>query len=221
MIVASRFTADSLQAAGCPLGKISVVPYGCSFRDAAAEAGASGSPLAGKPYFLFVGSGTQRKGLHHLLEAWSACAAAATHELVVVARTVEPELREPLAAAPSVRHLAGVGAGELARWFAHARAFVLPSLSEGFGHVYLEALASGCPVIGTRHSMLPDFPEAQPHIRYVAPGEPENLRAELDRVVRLAADDEFFHTRQVRESVKHYTWQRFRAGIEAVLARFD
>jgi hypothetical protein len=69
--------------------------------------------------------------------------------------------------------------------------------------------------------MLPDFAEAQPHIRYVVPGEPDNLREELDRVASLPPGDSFFAAHQVRASVQHYTWQRFRTGIETVLAQFD
>ena len=220
VIVASHFTARSLQTAGCPSAKISVVPYGSSFIGTPAGARSPVGPI-NRPYFLFVGSGTHRKGLHHLLEAWSRCNLAGTHELVVIARVVDPELRDRLAAAQSTRHLAGVGPGELARWFSSARAFVLPSLSEGFGHVYLEALACGCPVIGTRNSMLPDFVAAQPHVRYVEPGDSAGLRAEIERVGGLPPDSPFFSTDAVRNSVGAYTWKRFRDGIEAVLERFD
>jgi glycosyltransferase involved in cell wall biosynthesis len=220
VIVASRFTARSLEAAGCPAGKISVVPYGCNFGDAAADLSPSVRPLE-KPFFLFVGSGTHRKGLHHLLEAWSRCRLRTTHELVVIARVVDPELRAALAGAAAVRHLPGVGSHELRRWFSSAQAFVLPSLSEGFGHVYLESLACGCPVIGTRNTMLPDFAEAQPHVRYVEPGDPESIRAGLEWVGDLPATDPFFDTKAIRARVKGYTWQKFRDGIEAVLKRFD
>lgn len=220
VIVASHFTAHSLQVAGCPSEKISVVPYGCSLGEAVTDIRTHSRPLE-KPYFLFVGSGTHRKGLHHLLEAWSQCKLPATHELVVIARVVDPELQEALAAAKSVRHVSGVDSPELVRWFSSARAFVLPSLSEGFGHVFLEALACGCPVIGTKNTMLPDFAEAQPHIRYVEPGNPDSIKAELERVGGLPSDDPFFCTNSVRQSVGSYTWKRFRDGVEAVLARFD
>jgi glycosyltransferase involved in cell wall biosynthesis len=220
VIVASHFTARSLQTAGCPAEKISVVPYGCSFVEASAETGSTSRPLD-KPYFLFVGSGTHRKGLHHLLEAWSQCNLLATHELVVIARVVDPELQGVLATTKSVRHLAGVSPADLVRWFSSAQAFVLPSLSEGFGHVFLEALACGCPVIGTKNTMLPDFVEAQPHVRYVEPGNPDHIRAEIERVGRLPSGDIFFCTESVRQSVRNYTWKKFRDGIEAVLSRFD
>jgi len=221
VIVASHFTAHSLHAAGCPADKITVVPYGCNFRAAPAGLGGGGSNGEGRPCFLYVGSGSQRKGLHHLLEAWGASRASGTHELIIIARQVEPELRSALARTKAVRHLTGVDGDELVRWYARARALVLPTLSEGFGHVFLEALACGCPVIGTRNSMLPDFAEAQAHIRYVEPGNVESIRAEIDRVANLSAADPFFDTTQVRASVRNYTWDRFRGGIEAVLSRFD
>jgi glycosyltransferase involved in cell wall biosynthesis len=220
VIVASHFTAHSLHAAGCPPGKISVVPYGCSFGEIAPGNGSPSRPI-NKPYFLFVGSGSHRKGLHHLLEAWAQCKLLATHELVVIARVVDPELQHALAATKSVRHIAGVGRQDLVRWFSSAQAFILPSLSEGFGHVFLEALACGCPVIGTRNTMLPDFVEAQPHIHYVEPGNSDSIRAEIERVVGLSADDVFFRTDSVRKSVRNYTWKRFRDGVEAILASFD
>ena len=220
VIVASRFTAQSLETAGCPADRITVVPYGCSI--ASAPAPASGRPPgAARPYFLFVGSGTHRKGLHHLLEAWSGSRLTATHELIVIARVVDPLMAPFLSQAPSVRHIPGVSAPELAQWYRGAKAFVLPSLSEGFGHVYLEALASGCPVIGTRHSMLPDFEKAQAHVRYVEPCDPEGLRDVLEAVAGTDPSHPFFQTASVRESVLEFTWERFRRGIESVLERFD
>jgi glycosyltransferase involved in cell wall biosynthesis len=219
VIVASHFTARSLEVAGCPADKISVVPYGCNIA-ADVETRNEARPLD-RPYFLFVGSGTQRKGLHHLLEAWSHSDLGATHELVVIARVVDDELQGPLNNAKAVRHIPGVGCATLAQWYRSAVAFVLPSLSEGFGHVYLEALASGCPVIGTRNSMLPDFAEAQPHIRYAEPGDPQSIRAALEHVARLHPSDPFFATQSVRESVTRRTHQRFRSELESVLERFD
>ena len=33
----------------------------------------------------------------------------------------------------------------------------MPSLVEGFGQVYLEALAEGTPILGTKNTALPDL----------------------------------------------------------------
>jgi glycosyltransferase involved in cell wall biosynthesis len=221
VIVASRFTADSLEMAGCPASRISVVPYGCSARALVVKDQVTRRPADGRPYFLYVGSGTHRKGLHHLLEAWSRTPLQSSHDLVVIARAVDPELREPLAQARSVRLLRGVTSAELSGYYASAQAFVLPSLSEGFGHVYLEALANGAPVIGTRNSMLPDFVAGQTHIRYVEPGNPDDLQRQLEEVAALPLNAPFFQTEAVRKDIQDQTWTQFRGGIESVLARFD
>jgi D-inositol-3-phosphate glycosyltransferase len=49
-----------------------------------------------------------------------------------------------------VTHLPPVGAPELAAWFRAADVVVMPSYSESFGLVALEAQACGTPVVGTR-----------------------------------------------------------------------
>jgi glycosyltransferase involved in cell wall biosynthesis len=220
VIVASSFTARSLRFAGCPENRITVIPYGCGMGLPSAGNSDRKSRI-GRPFFLFVGSGAHRKGLHHLLEAWAQSSLVATHELVIIARVIDSELRDMVASAKSVRHIAGVSGAELREWYESAVAFVLPSLSEGFGHVYLEALACGCPVIGTRNSMLPDLAEAQEHIRYVEPGNPESIRSEMERVASLGPKDVFFRTDRLREMAKHWTLKRFRDNLESVLARFD
>ena len=60
---------------------------------------------------------------------------------------------------------------ELEQLYQQADVFVLPSLVEGFGYVYLEALARGCFCLGTWNTGLPDvadqasamlIPAAQP-----------------------------------------------------------
>jgi glycosyltransferase involved in cell wall biosynthesis len=220
VIVASNHTAASLRFAGCPAQRISVVPYGVDLAVNRAIPPDEASPNE-RPYFLFVGSGIHRKGLHHLLEAWGRSELGRSLDLVVIARVLEPEMERLIGQAQSVRLIPGVTREQLNRWYRSARAFVMPSLSEGFGHVYLEALANGCPVIGTRNTMLPDFAEAQGNIRYSEPCNPEDLRAVMESVALLPQSDSFFDTTATRRAVGQYTWARFRHGIEAVLRRFD
>ena len=43
---------------------------------------------------LFVGSGVQRKGLHHLLHAWHRARLPADSELTLVCRNLDPGLEE-------------------------------------------------------------------------------------------------------------------------------
>jgi phosphatidylinositol alpha-1,6-mannosyltransferase len=52
--------------------------------------------------------------------------------------------------------LSGLSYAELAACYAHCEMFALPSKGEGFGLVYLEAMACGKPVIGGSHGGAPE-----------------------------------------------------------------
>jgi glycosyltransferase involved in cell wall biosynthesis len=55
-----------------------------------------------------------------------------------------------------LRHLGFVARQELLALYKNADAFIIPSLYEGFGIPVLEAMQSGCPVISSRLSSLPE-----------------------------------------------------------------
>jgi glycosyltransferase involved in cell wall biosynthesis len=58
---------------------------------------------------------------------------------------------------PSIRLLHRQSPAGLDALYRASDVFVMPSLIEGFGLVYLEALARGCHVIGTANTGLPDL----------------------------------------------------------------
>ena len=58
-----------------------------------------------------------------------------------------------------VHFLSGVSYAELAACYGHCEIFALPSRGEGFGLVYLEAMACGKPVIGGAHGGAPEVIE--------------------------------------------------------------
>jgi glycosyltransferase involved in cell wall biosynthesis len=71
---------------------------------------------------------------------------------------------------------------QLAREYQRADVFCLPSVQEGFGIVFLEAMAAGKPVIGARAAAVP---EVLPHGLLV---EPDNALELARAIARLHAD---------------------------------
>ena len=102
----------------------------------------------GEPVLIGCGRLVRQKGFELLIEALARV--GGTH-LVILGEGPERARLERLAAglglAQRVRMPGAVDDPTL--WFAHADLFVLSSRWEGFGHVIVEAMASGLPVLAT------------------------------------------------------------------------
>lgn len=108
-------------------------------------------------YFLSVGTLEPRKNLKRLIEAFSALLpvrqAGHTSQLAIAGPI---GWGGSLKTASNVKFLGFVPDEDLAGLYSGAKAFVYPSLYEGFGLPVLEALSCGCPVITSNLSSLPE-----------------------------------------------------------------
>jgi phosphatidylinositol alpha-1,6-mannosyltransferase len=100
------------------------------------------------------------KGHDQLIEAWPAVAAAVPGaRLVCVGEGDDVERLKAKAAASGVGEqveFTGFVDDEARRgWYERAAVFAMPSRREGFGLVYLEAMAAGLPCIGSIHDAAP------------------------------------------------------------------
>jgi glycosyltransferase involved in cell wall biosynthesis len=96
-----------------------------------------------------------------------------------------------------------------------ARAFVYPSLYEGFGLPVLEAMARGVPVACSRASSLPEV-AGDAALLF----EPSDQHAIASAIVRLL-DDEALRARLIslgHERVRRFTWER---AAQLTLASYD
>ena len=88
----------------------------------------------------------------------------------------------------TVRWLGHVSTPVLASEYNRADIFCLPSAQEGFGIVFLEAMAAGKPIVAARAAAVP---ESVRHGILVEPGDPEAL---TEGIVRLYRDPDLCHS---------------------------
>jgi glycosyltransferase involved in cell wall biosynthesis len=111
-------------------------------------------------YALIVGrlSAEERyKGHDELIDIWPRVMEAVPGARLVVAGTGDdlPRLRDRARTSGldgAIAFLGSVDDGTLAALYRDAGLLVMPSPNEGFGYVFLEAMASGCPCVGATGS---------------------------------------------------------------------
>jgi len=85
--------------------------------------------------------------------------------------------------------------------------FVLPSLTESFGLVFLEAMACGLPIIATRTGGIPEIVENGENGILVEPGEIDELKNALDRLI----SDKELRQKMSRNNllrVREFSWEK-------------
>lgn len=184
LVANSRFVGGRVAAGyGIPEGRIRVVHYGLD----APAAPIAPLRLPGAPSLLFVGGNFQRKGLPLVIEA-VACLAAAFPGIHL--HVVGEDRNRPALAALAARR--GVGAritfhgrqpnATVRRMLAGAEIFVLPSLTESFGLVYLEAMQAGTPVVATRIGGAREVFREDEEALFVHPERADQLARAIERI---------------------------------------
>jgi glycosyltransferase involved in cell wall biosynthesis len=112
-----------------------------------------------RPYFLAIGAVSPRKNFQRLLAAWTRTkqSAEGVSLLVVGKEGLRFSGGASLGTIPdSVQHLGMVSDEDLARLYSGAAGLLYPSLYEGFGLPIVEAMASGCPVLTSNCTAMPE-----------------------------------------------------------------
>jgi phosphatidyl-myo-inositol alpha-mannosyltransferase len=162
------------------------------------------------PSVLFVGTYLQRKRGNLLADVFEADVRPRLPdaELWMVADDVPIER-------PGVRVFARLADDELAALYRAAWVFCLPSTYEGFGIPYIEAMASGCPVVATRNAGAVEVTE---NGRYGLLVSDEELGSSLLRLLTSAEE----RSRLVKASlayVRRFDLEKVAAEYEAVYRR--
>ncbi len=234
--------ADLVAAYGIPPGKIHVIHLGrdetlarVADPDQIVAVGRKygiAEPAAGAGYLLYIGTLQPRKNLARLIEAFARVAgtpAAAGLQLVLAGGKGWlfegmrlPALVERLGLAGRVLFPGYVANADLPALLSGARAFVFPSLHEGFGIPVLEAGACGVPVITSNTSSLPEVagdPAAGPEGAAALLVDPHDVEAIAEAMHRVLTDDALRAelVRRGHENVKRFSWEKCARETLAVL----
>jgi glycosyltransferase involved in cell wall biosynthesis len=148
----SRFTVRSFVEMGVPAEKLRQVPYGVNLTRFARTA-----ERASNFRILFAGQLSVRKGLHYLLDAFQKAALPDAELILAGPHTSDTAA---LLRRNSLRGVSVMGALDRARLvqeMSRASVMVLPSIEEGLALVLAQAMACGCPVIGSVHTGIEDL----------------------------------------------------------------
>ena len=212
--VSENTRADVLRLLPVAPERVVVVPHGHVVRPAPAQ-----TPVAAPPdYLLFTGTRRAYKNFGCLVRAFGLLHRQHPGLHLVCAgggpfTGEEQALLREAGVAGRTHQLGYLTDGQLNDLYHRARAFVFPSLYEGFGFPILEAFGQECPVVLSNTSCFPEI--AQDAALYFDPHDADDLCEQLGRVL----GDGALRHRLVRKGlarVRDFTWERAAAQTRQV-----
>lgn len=207
ILVPSNFVLERVVKLGGKAEKIDIVPYGINANWFYHQ------PIPKKGKILFVGSVGLRKGNHYLAEATNILKKRGVKcEVRVVGPYNQETIQQPEFQGPT--YIGQVPRSEVIKEFLEADIFVMPTLSDSFALVHLEAMACGVPVITTPNcgSVVRDHEEG-----FIVPIRDAPTLA--DRMEQLLTDDNLRNqmSQKARERAKEFSWDKY---LERLLEAF-
>ncbi|WP_134682280.1 glycosyltransferase family 4 protein [Paracoccus ravus] len=214
IIAVSDFTArDAVRFAGVPESRLAVVPNG----GPAPEPRPAGAEDDGS--FLFVGKLERSKGIVAMVRAFldreTLFERGARLRIVGPEGNAAAEIRAAMGPqSRGIERLGYVDDATLEGLYRSCRAFVFPSVAEGFGLVVLEAMARGAPVIAARATSLPEVVGDAGLLV-----EPDDEVGLADAMERIASDDRLFGELQRRGYARlaQFSWDDAAARMAGIL----
>jgi glycosyltransferase involved in cell wall biosynthesis len=129
----------------------------------------------------YLGTLQPRKNLELLVEAFRRAAGARRWQLLIAGR-LRPGYRPAFLESPDprIRYLGELADGDVPAFFGALACMVSPSAYEGFGLTFIEAMATGCPIVGFANSSIPEVVGDAGLL--VAREQAESLAGALERV---------------------------------------
>jgi glycosyltransferase involved in cell wall biosynthesis len=170
--------------------------------------------LQGRPFILSVASYEHKKGLDTLLQAFRAV--RTSHGGVMLAivgpdRGMGDELRQianQMSLTDDVVFCGELPHADLHAYYETAKVFCLPSRSEPFGIVLLEAGAFRCPVVATSVGGIPEILADQVNACLVPPEDPVALAGQLQRLLGDGKERDRLSSALFEHVRAHFPWKQ-------------
>ncbi|UUX96767.1 glycosyltransferase family 4 protein [Aquabacterium sp. J223] len=168
-------------------------------------------------YFIAVGSANPTKNFARLVEAFAGLPQADTRLVVVGGSNsaVFNDREEKGCHDARIVRAGRLTDAELKALYIHARAFVFPSVYEGFGLPPIEAMLCGCPVLAARAASIPEI--CGPAAAYFDPLSLTSMRKAMARALH---DDTWLDSLRAagRERASLFSWHNAATGLLQQLA---
>ncbi len=169
---------------------------------------------------IFVGNLRPVKGVKYLIQAMSTIVQKEVNaRLILVGKGQQSDYLKNLAKEfrleKYVIFVEEVPHEKVPEYLTASDIFVLPSLSEGFSIVSMEAMASGLPIIATKVGVLPEIIEEGVNGFLIESEEPRKI---AEKVLYLLGDDDLRKriSENNKEKAKSYSWTSIVQRLEEV-----
>jgi glycosyltransferase involved in cell wall biosynthesis len=230
VLAPSKDTAEHVASEqGVARGRIRVLPWALDPQfEALIAAGSQSAPPREFPagrVILTVGRwlATERyKGMDTLITALPRLLTRWPEVQVVMVGTGDDrawleDLAEKNGVNRHVHFLPGLNYSELAACYAACEIFALPSSGEGFGLVYLEAMACGKPVIGGAHGGAPEIIEDGVTGYLVPHGDPIQLATSIEALLADPGHAKEMGARGKRRAENEFRFNVFAKSLKKIL----
>lgn len=166
---------------------------------------------------IFVGSLRPVKGVKYLIKAMNTINKETDTNLIIVGDGIDKEglktLVEELNLQDCIHFVGKIPNEDVPRYMAQADIFALPSLSEGFPVVVVEAMASGLPIVTTNVRGLPEIIKNGENGFVV---EPQNSEHMAEKILLLLKDEQLYRKISENNKVKaeEYSWDKISGELE-------
>ncbi len=131
------------------------------------------------------------------------------------------EIAKGLGVSRQVHFLPSLAKPELAACYARCDVFALPSSGEGFGFVFLEAMALGKPAVGAARGGIPDLIEDGANGFLVPPDDPERLVAALRALLLDESLRRTMGEKARRRVLEEFSFESFEKELTGALDSLD